>query len=230
MADLLIPLGLLAFIALFAYALVSGARRQQAKKQAVFRDFAHQQGLEYRAEDDGAARRFAAELDGIGRFESPSLGAVHPRDVVSGTFGGRRMILFRHGTRFGEGNAREWFVAGTESAASIAERGAVQISKRPPPSDSLYLEDPVVHARRIGSVHVQVRAPSSDAAAKLIDDTLLTRLAGHAAELPFEPEIQIRANRIAVYPGNRNDGIETVDELRKLAEYAIRIADGGPDG
>ena len=36
-------------------------------------------GLRYQPTDDGTAREFAADLDGIGQFYSPSLGDVVPR-------------------------------------------------------------------------------------------------------------------------------------------------------
>ncbi|MEJ2364906.1 MAG: hypothetical protein P8017_09555, partial [Deltaproteobacteria bacterium] len=112
MKDVLIPVGLLLFVGIFVYAFVRTGRKQRKAKSAVFRDFADKNGFRYQAEDDGKAQNFAQDFDGIGRFNSPSLGRVIPKDVVHGVVSGLEAILFRHMTRFSEGWAREWFVAG----------------------------------------------------------------------------------------------------------------------
>jgi hypothetical protein len=122
MKDVLIPLGLLLFIGFFVYAIIHTARKQRKAKARVFRDFADKNGLRYQEEDDGKAQGFAQNFDGIGRFSSPSLGKVIPKDVVDGILNGSEAILFRHSIRFSEGWAREWFVAGVTSSETIAER------------------------------------------------------------------------------------------------------------
>ena len=111
MDQILIPLGLLFFIGILFFAIIHTARQQRKAKSKVFREFAEQNGLNYREEDDGIAREFARDFDGIGRFESPSLGKVIPKDIVSGHLNGYNIILFRHMTRFSEDSGREWFVA-----------------------------------------------------------------------------------------------------------------------
>jgi hypothetical protein len=120
MKDVLIPLGLLLFVGFFVYALIHTGRKQRKAKAGVFRDFANQNGLRYLEQDDGKAQMFAQDFDGIGRFSSPSLGRIVPRDAVEGKVNGSDAILFRHSIRFSEGWAREWFVAGVTIAEPIA--------------------------------------------------------------------------------------------------------------
>ncbi len=151
MKDVLIPLGLLLFIGFFAYAVIHTARKQRKAKAGVFRDFANKTGLRYQKEDDGKAQGFAREFDGIGRFSSPSLGKVIPKDVVDGIMNESETILFRHSIRFSEGWAREWFVAGVTCAEPIAERCAIQFCKVRGDKNTMYLQDSVVKEQKVGS-------------------------------------------------------------------------------
>lgn len=58
MNDLLIPLGLFLFIGFFAFAIIHTARQQRKAKAKVFRDFAENNGVHYRENDDGRAQEF----------------------------------------------------------------------------------------------------------------------------------------------------------------------------
>jgi hypothetical protein len=171
MNDVLIPLGLVLFIGFFIYVIIHTARKQRKAKASVFKDFADNNGLLYQKEDDGKAQGFAQDFNGIGRFSSPSLGKVIPKDVVAGILNGSEAILFRHSTRFSEGWAREWFVAGVTSAETIAGRCAVQFCKAKADKTTMYLQDPVVKEQKIGSFNLVVRTagPSS----KLISSTTI---------------------------------------------------------
>ncbi|MGD2217204.1 MAG: ankyrin repeat domain-containing protein, partial [Gemmatimonadales bacterium] len=111
-SDVLIPIGLLLFIAFFVYAIVHSARKQREAKAGLFRDFASRHALRYQEEDDGKVLEFARDFDGIGRFRSPSLGKVIPKDVVHGKIEGKQVVLFRHSIHFSDSWAREWFVVG----------------------------------------------------------------------------------------------------------------------
>ena len=167
MKDVLIPLGLLLFIGFFVYAIIHTARKQRKAKARVFRDFADKNGLRYQEEDDGKAQGFAQDFDGIGRFSSPSLGKVIPKDVVDGILNGSEAILFRHSIRFSEGWAREWFVAGVTSAETIAERCAVQFCKGRADKSTMYLQDPVVKEQKVGPFNLVVRAAGPSYAGKM---------------------------------------------------------------
>jgi hypothetical protein len=158
MKDVLIPLGSLLFVGLFVYAFIHTSRMQRKAKAGVFRDFANKHELRYREEDDGEAQEFARGFDGIGRFSSPSLGKVIPKDVVDGTMNGSEVILFRHSIRFSEDYAREWFVAGVTCSEPIAERCAVQFCKGRADQSTMYLQDAVVKEQKAGPFHLVVRA------------------------------------------------------------------------
>ena len=224
MKDVLIPLGLLLFIGFFAYAVIHTARKQRKAKAGVFRDFANKTGLRYQKEDDGKAQGFAREFDGIGRFSSPSLGKVIPKDVVDGIMNESETILFRHSIRFSEGWAREWFVAGITCAEPIAERCAIQFCKGRGDKNTMYLQDSVVKEQKVGPFNLVVRAASSAYAGKMVDDGVLRKLASLAGELPFRPEIQVRGNRIAAYLADRNATVDDVETLGNLLEFTKSVA------
>jgi hypothetical protein len=219
MKDVLIPLGGLIFIGLFAYAIIRGGRKQRKAKARVFRDFADNSGLRYQEQDDGKAQGFAQDLDGIGRFKSHSLGQVIPKDVVYGIMHGSEAILFRHSTRFSEGWAREWFIAGVTSAENLAQRCAVQFCKDRADKGTMYLQDPVLKEQKVGPFNLIVRATSPSYAGKIVDDDVLKQLAGLARKLSFRPEIQVRGKRIVAYLADRNATVEDVETLGNLFEF-----------
>ena len=220
MKDVLIPLGLIVFIGFFIIAVIHAARKQRKAKIRVFRDFADKKGLRYQEEDDGNAQRFAQDFDGIGRFSSPSLGKVIPKDVVNGKLDGSEAILFRHSIRLSEGWAREWYVAGVTSAETIAKRCAVQFCKGKADKRSMYLQDPVVKEKKIGSFNLVVRAEDSSSAGKVFNENILKLLADIAGNLSFRPEIQVRGNRIVAYLADRNATVDDVETLENLFEFA----------
>lgn len=224
MKDVLIPLGLLLFVGFFVYAIVHTGRKQRKAKARVFRDFADKNGLRYQEEDDGKAQNFAKGFDGIGRFSSPSLGQVIPKDVVHGIMNGSEAMLFRHRIRFSKGWAREWFVAGVTSAETIAERCAVQFCKGRADKSTMYLQDPVVKERKVGPFNLVVRAAGPSYAGKMVDDGVLKQLAVLAGNLSFRPEIQIRGKRIVAYLADRNATVDDVETLGNLFEFTKSAA------
>jgi hypothetical protein len=224
MKDVLIPLGLFLFIGFFIYAIIHTARKQRKAKAIVFRYFADKNGLRYREEDDGKAQGFAQDFDGIGRFSSPSLGKVIPKDVADGELNGTEAIFFRHSTRFSEGWAREWFVAGVSSTDTIAERCAVQFCKARVDKSTMYLQDPVVKEQKVGPFNLVVRAPSPPSAGKIVDEGVLKQLADLALNLTFRPEIQVRGKRIVAYLADRNATVDNVETLEILFEFTKSAA------
>ncbi len=224
MEDVLIPLGLLLFIVFFVYAIIHTIRKQHTAKARVFRDFADKNGLRYQEEDDGKAQGFAQDFDGIGRFSSPSLGKVIPKDVVYGIMNGSEAILFRHSIRITEGWAREWFDSGVTSAETIAERCAVQFCKGRADKSTMYLQDPVVKEQKIGPFNMVVRAAPPSYAGKIMDDSVLNQLSGLAGDLSFRPEIQVRGKRIVAYLADRNATVDDVETLINLFEFTKSAA------
>lgn len=219
------PAVVIVFLALFVYAFVRAARGQRASKRALFRNLAHARGLRYVPEDDGPAKRFALDLDGIEQFRFPSPGKNRTaHDVVTGELDGRPVILFRCMTRFYEGDAREWFVAGVTAEATIAERCSVEFFEGSRGPGSRYLRDPVVLNKTAESFCLVVRAASTESAGRFLTEDSLQWLVEEARNLTFRPEIQIRADRVAVYPADRNTSVEAVGDLEKLLEFALRVA------
>ena len=224
MKDVLIPLGLLLFIAFFVYAIIRTARNQRKSKTQVFSNFADKNDLSYQEEDNGKAQRFARDFDGIGRFSSPSKGKVIPKDVVDGIMNGSEVILFRHSIRFAEGWAREWFVVGITSTKPLAESCAVQFCKRRREKRTIYLRDPIVKEFKIGHFNLVVRASNTDNAGKMVDDYVMNQMADFAGKLSFRPEVQIRGKRVVAYLADRNATVDNVETLGNLFDFAQRVA------
>lgn len=225
MNDVLIPLGLLLFIGLFAYAMIHSARQQRSLKAGVFKDYADKKSLCYHEEDDGKAQDFAHDFDGIGLFKSSSLGQIVPQNVVHGRVNGVETILFRHSTRFSEGWAREWFVAGITCDETIAESCAVQFCRRQTDRNTMYLQDPIVAEKKVGSFTMVVRAKDATSAGSLAEDKALEKLAVFAGNLSFCPEMQVRGNRIVAYLADRNAEVENVETLEELLEFTKKVVD-----
>ena len=225
MKDILIPLGLLVFIGLFAYAVIHTARKQRKAKSRVFRDFAIRRGLRHHEKDDGKVQRFAADFDGIGRFSSSSLGKTIPKDVVSGAIDATPVILFRHSIRYTEGWAREWFVAGMTRTDPMAERCAVQFCRKKADRSSMHLQDGIVKEKGTEAFTMVIRAPAPSDAGEMVNDRILAQLADLAGKLSFRPEIQVRGNRIIAYPAGRNASIDDVETLEELVDFTRRAAE-----
>ncbi len=224
MKDILIPLGLLSFLCFFVYVFIRTARKQRDAKASIFENFATRFKIFYLKTDDGKVQQFAFDFDGIGRFKSPSLGKILPKDVVFGKLNGLQIILFRHRIRFSEGWAREWFVAGVKRQNPIAKRCSVQFCKQRADRDTMYLQDPVVKEFETSSFLMVVRAPNLSSAGIISNDDTLKRLAKFAGEIPFRPEIQVRENRIVTYLADRNEVIENVENLESLLKISEKVA------
>ena len=105
MKDVLIPIGVPLFIALFIYAIVKEGKRHQKAPNVFFKKLAEHKGWKYLKEDDGTALHVSNGFEGIGVFSSPSLGKMIPRNVVHGRMKVGNCCLFEHHTRTYEGYA-----------------------------------------------------------------------------------------------------------------------------
>lgn len=218
--DYLLPIGGVVAFAFLAYAVVAAARGQREKKSGLFRTFAEDLALEYTPTDDGAAKDFGRDLDGIGVFSSPSLGDVEPKDLVSGSLDGMEVVAFRHRTRIYEGYTMEWSVVGLTTGQEMARRCSVQLLRKGTRSSTMYLTDGVIIEVEAGPFRLVVRAPELEAAGSFSSEDVLARLAELADRLRFRPDIQVRGKRIAVYPAGRNDTVESTDDLIALLHFA----------
>lgn len=223
MKDILIPLGLLTFILLFGYVIVHTARQQQRAKETLFSGFASQNNLCYDKTDVGSARAFATGFDGVGTFYSPSLGDVIPEHVVTGSWQGKPAMLFLHSTRFSEGGAREWYVAGITSVDQLTSRCTLQIGKKPVDKQSVYLTLPVVKRYSSGPTEVLVRLSDPTSAGFFLDERFLDALISLAEKLPYSIELQIVDSRLALYPADRNQDLKQPEQLHLLLDTASAI-------
>lgn len=224
MKDILIPLGSLSFLCFFVFVFIRTARKQRDAKACIFENFATRFKLFYLKKDDGKVQKFASDFDGIGRFKSPSLGKILPKDVVFGNLNELQIFVFRHGIRFSEGWAREWVVAGVKRQNPLAKRCSIQFCKQRSDKDTMYLQDPIVKEFETSSFLMVVRAPNLSSAGIMSNDDTLKWLAKVAGEIPFRPEIQVRENRIVTYLADRNEVIENVENLEFLLKISQKVA------
>jgi hypothetical protein len=143
---------------------------------------------------------------------------------VTGTVRDAPVVLFRHRTKFYEGYSREWFIAGVTAPAGIADRCSVEFLKGTASTASMHLKAPSLKELDAGHFNVVVRAPDETSAGRMMDDSVLKQLGDLARELPFRPEVQIRADRVAVYLADRNATPESAETLLMLLDFSIKVA------
>ena len=148
-----------------------------------------------------------------------------PGDVVDGKIGGMKIIVFHHGTRFTEGFAKEWFVAGISAVESLADRCTIQFCRKSLNEDSAYLTDPIVKEYKSAKYRLIVRAPDSPSTGLFTDNRILDLLGSLAVNLRFRPEIQVRGKRIVVYLADRNSVIDHSDDLENLVNFSRKVVD-----
>jgi len=223
MGNALIAVGLLVIFGAILFALLRVAPKHDKEMANAFEEFSMKHALRYLAEDDGRAREFAADFEGLA---SASGEGAMARDVVNGVLDGQGMFVFRHGTQQSDETAPEWVVAGLALKNPIANRCAVQFCRRPADRETDYLADPVVKEHEIGGTAVVVRAGDAADAGRLVEDAVLEQITARAGELPFRPEIQVRGNRIIAYPADHQTDInhsKDLDELMGLVKRTVNV-------
>lgn len=198
------------------------ARKQRSERADLFRTLARKRGWRFLDTDDGTAERLSEGFRDFAVFHSASLGDKKPEGVVLGDVPEGRVCLFVHGTREWEGNARLWttcLLACREQVgprARIRPRGVTRVRDLG--------DDPVVpfEDERFDQ-RFEVRSVDPEQIRELLDARARTSIVDHADELPFDVEIQVLEDRVAVYPGRRNHQADSVDELERLLALARSV-------
>jgi hypothetical protein len=220
MKDVLITAGVLSFIALFIYAVVKEGRKQKRQQSSFFKKLADRRGWKLIKEDDGTVQRLAQDFEGIGIFSSPSLGKMIPRNVVLGKTKVGRCCLFEHLTRIYEGNAMNWTVCLVEAKDDLGGSFVIQSGgKAGTITDNFYagqknsIEDDWAKGFRLyGSGEASKQ--------NILPMRTLQKIIREMANLPWRVDMQVRKNRLAVYPSSRNFGLQTVEDLERLIEVS----------
>lgn len=220
MKDILIPIGVLLFIALFIYAIVKEGRKQQKGPNVFFKKLAKRKGWKYLKEDDGTAQRLAYDFEGIGVFSSPSLGKMIPRNVVLGRTKVGRCCLFEHSSRIYEGYAIKWFACVVETRNDLGASFVVQSKKKAGTiTDNFYsgqkipIEDYWTKGFRL---YCNDKAPKKE----MLPMGTRQKLFQDMANLPWRIDMQVRKDRLAVYPSSRNFQLKSVQDLERLIEFS----------
>jgi hypothetical protein len=218
--DILIAIAVLSFIALFIYAFVKEARKQKKQQSFFFKKLAERKGWTYIKEDDGTAQHVAHDFEGIGVFSSPSLGKIIPCNVVLGRTKVGRCCLFEHYTRIYEGYAMKWFVCVVETQNDLGGSLVVQsrgtagtITDNFYTGQKIFIEDDWARGFRL---YCNDKAPKKE----MLPMGTLQRLFREMANLPWRVDMQVRKDRIAVYPSNRNFQLKSVQDLERLIEFS----------
>jgi hypothetical protein len=221
--DILIAIGVLSFIALFIYAIAKESRKQKREQSFFFKKLADGRGWKYIKEDDDTAQRVAHDFEGIGVFTSPSLGKIIPRNVVFGRIEAGNCCLFEHYTRIYEGYAMNWFVCVVEAQNDLGGSFVVQSNgKTRSITDNFYtgqklsIEDDWAKGF---TFYCDGKAPKK----KILPMGTLQKLSQEMADLPWLVDMQVRKDRLAVYPASRNFQLKSVHDLERLIEFS-RVA------
>ena len=221
MRDIIIAIGVLLFIAVFIYAIVKEGRKQKNQQNSFFRKIAERKGWKYIEIDDGTAQKLAQGFEGIGVFSSPSLGKMIPRNVVLGSTKIGRICLFEHFTRIYEGFAMKWFVCVVEAQNYLGGSFVVQSKgKSGTITDNFYsgqkisIEDD--WAERF-ALYLNGKASKKNTLPMNAFQSLFPEI----DSLPWRVDIQVRENRLAVYPSNRNFQLQNIEDLERLIELSM---------
>ena len=218
--DVLIGTGILSFIALFIYAIVKEGRKQKKEQSFFFKKLADRRGWKYIEEDDGTVQRLAHNFEGIGVFSSPSLGKTIPRNVVLGRTKVGRCCLFEHYTRIYEGYAMKWFACVVEAQNDLGGSFVVQSrGKAGTITDNFYTGQKISIADDWAKgfrLYLNDKAPKKT----MLPMGTLQKLFQEMANLPWRIDMQVRKDRLAVYPSSRNFQLKSVQDLERLAEFS----------
>lgn len=225
MIDILAPLALL-LMGLFVVLIGVTARKQRRERADVFRALARRHGWRFLETDDGTAERLAEGFRDFAVFHSASLGEHKPESVVLGDVPEGNICLFVHGTREWEGNARLWTICLLACSKHVGPTARIR------PREVRHVreinDDPVVTfgGGRFDQLF-EVRSPRPEQLRSALDEGTRKSIVDQAEALPFTVEIQILGDRVAVYPGRRNDQAGDVEELERMVALARSVAGGG---
>lgn len=225
MIDILAPLALLAMIGLVV-AIFLAARKQRQARGAIFESLAASSRLRYLSSDDGTAEAMAEGFEGFGRFYSPSAGKLEPKDVVMGELPEGRMCAFTHRTREVEGEGRQWCICIIDTNRQLCESALIRPRRSKWATTREVGVDPEVSFTEDPSFSEQffVRSKHSQEVKECLNPTARELLVTTSSQLPFGPEVQIRQQRLAVYPTERNVDLESEETLSRLVELTRKLS------
>lgn len=226
MSQLLIPTGFLLFLVLVVYAFVREARKQRMAARRLLEELAERRSWLFAPLDEGDVQRRTGGMEAIGAFESPSLGAVLPQNVVSGTVAEGRVWLYEHSRRISEGDAYHWHVCLIEAHVSLGDPVVIRFSKG----------DRTLGARNPFYVGVETPLPApfqnefvvytpGDQPPPLLAN-LLEQLHDAGRTLPLRVDLQIAGNVLAVYSNEKDgvaDSLDGLEQLLGFARQAVRL-------
>lgn len=228
MIDLLIGVGVLAGLSLFAYAVVRAARQQRRRRGDSFRLFAEQRGLELAASgDDAGLREVLSTFEGIGSYQSPSLGEVRPQHVVVDRAGPGRVWVFWHSRRVSEGDALQFYVCLVAGRDFDAEDPGLVLRFGRDRAIGTGVEIGYTGQRRrhdLGERTIEV-FDGGDGVGDLLSGEVGRALAQRVGSLPWPVDLQLRPGALALYTTGRNLELSGPEELARLTDVACGIAD-----
>jgi len=214
-----IPFAALAFIVLFVFAFVWEARKQKAGRAAVYKSLARQRGWTYTPEDRGPIQRIAGDFEAIGQFQSPSLGKVIPKNVVTGRVDQGDIYLFQHSRRIYEGYRYYFDVCLIRAQRPIATSLVVRFKRGKSKLDNPFYTARQWPAPSTWAQHVDVFADDAAQAAQVLPDAVLRDLVNAAERLPWRIDLEVRKERVAAYIVERNASAENSEQLEQLIAF-----------
>jgi hypothetical protein len=225
MSQILIPVGVLFFLALFVFAFVREARKQRAARSRMYEELAQRKGWRFDPTDDDTVQRLTGGMEAIGCFESPSLGKLIPKNVVSGTVPEGRVWLYEHSRPIYEGEHHHWYVCLIETDGEPRAPAVIRFSKGSRTlrtrnqfytGEELPLPEPLRQQLIIYSHQQEGKQDEWPT-------ELLEQLLEVAQSLPFRVDVQIHGRLVAVYPAERNASIDSPDGLEQLMELTRHV-------
>ena len=218
--DIIIAIGVLLFIAVFIYAIVKEGRKQKNQQNSFFRKIAERKGWKYIEIDDGTAQKLAQGFEGIGVFSSPSLGKMIPRNVVLGSTKIGRICLFEHFTRIYEGFAMKWFVCVVEAQNYLGGSFVVQSKGKSGTITDNFYSGQKISIEDDWAKRYALYFNSEASNRKILPMRAFQNLFPEMENLAWPVDMQVRKNRLAVYPSNRNFELKKIEDLERLIELS----------
>lgn len=214
---------IIAVILLFPILLIKEARKQKKTSMSLFENYAMSHGWTYMQEDDGTVQKLAEDLQGIGRFNSPSLGKVVPENVMIGSVPEGKNHFFQHHIRIYESNTLQFNVCLLQLKKSIVDALIIRFKKGSSrlTNDLYTIPELDMDPKWSNDVIIYGNDPEVK---DILDDTTLTKLVQKANNLPWRTDLQIKNNIVAVYIAERNASVESESDLNELIDFAEYVA------
>ncbi|MEL4305242.1 hypothetical protein [Methanococcoides sp. LMO-2] len=214
---------IVAVIIIFPILLVKEAKKQKKTSIPLFENYAKSHNWTYMQEDDGTVQNLAKDLQGIGRFNSPSLGKIAPENVIIGSVPKGRIHYFQHHVRISEGNAIHLNVCLLQLKNTICDALIVRFKKESSRLTNELYTMPELELDQNWSKDVVIYGNYTDIN-EVLDDITLTKIVEKANELPWRIDLQIKNNLVAVYIAERNASVENESDLSALKDFTEYVA------